>query len=267
MAVRIWSAVIALAALLLVVYVAPVWVLPVVFSFLCALAAYEILHVPGFIKKQRIVAVSCIFSMAAPFAMQMGFIIFSVLALFLMIYLFLEGFAGGLDISFEKICAVLVSAIVIPYFFSAPVRIFQAENGKILILLPFVISWMCDTFAYFGGRALGRHKLAPVLSPKKTIEGSLFGIAGSIIGVILFGLVIGRYFGEHPNYFILIAMGALGSIVAQIGDLSFSYVKRSFGIKDFGKIMPGHGGILDRFDSVIFIGPLVELILHFGRVI
>ncbi|MGL5711776.1 MAG: phosphatidate cytidylyltransferase [Paraclostridium sp.] len=125
------------------------------------------------------------------------------------------------------------------------------ELGSVYVWLIFIISFATDTFAYFSGYLFGKHKLIPSISPKKTIEGSIGGILGSIICCIAFGYI----FKLNINHMILI--GSIGSLIAQFGDLFASSIKRYVGIKDYGKLIPGHGGILDRFDSVILVAPFV----------
>ncbi|TDT61577.1 phosphatidate cytidylyltransferase [Fonticella tunisiensis] len=144
--------------------------------------------------------------------------------------------------------------IYIVVFFSMLIYIIQAPNGSTLIWLVFIIAFGTDTFAYYSGRFFGRTKLCPEVSPKKTVEGSIGGILGSILGVSLWG-----YINPHINFhwYQLIMMGTVGSIISQIGDLSASLIKRYAGVKDYGNIMPGHGGILDRFDSILFTAPVV----------
>ncbi len=129
--------------------------------------------------------------------------------------------------------------------------------GQYFAWIPF-IAWVCDTCAYFAGRAFGKHKLAPILSPKKTIEGSIGGILGSVAVGAIFGYVL--YVNETNNISVVLALMAItfvGSIIAQLGDLLASGIKRDHDIKDYGHIIPGHGGIMDRFDSVIFVIPCV----------
>ncbi|WP_026510785.1 phosphatidate cytidylyltransferase [Butyrivibrio sp. LC3010] len=133
-------------------------------------------------------------------------------------------------------------------------------TGKYLAWLPF-IAWICDTFAYFTGRALGKHKLCPVLSPKKTIEGAIGGIAGSLLAGVIYGYVYASYADTNLPVSTSIATFAVITFVAgalsQVGDLIASGIKRDQGIKDYGNLIPGHGGIMDRFDSVIFITPVI----------
>ena len=154
-------------------------------------------------------------------------------------------------------------AMLIPYFLSSFVRLHQMYLGEFLILIPLVAAFTSDAFALFAGMAFGKHKLAPELSPKKTVEGAVGGFVGSIVCCLIYGAVMQFGFQLRVSYVIFAIYGALGSLVSQIGDLSFSYIKRQYGLKDFGNIFPGHGGVLDRFDSVIFCAPLIEILVHF----
>ena len=137
--------------------------------------------------------------------------------------------------------------------------------GKFFVWLPFLAAFGCDTGAYFIGVKFGKHKLIPLLSPKKTIEGSIGGIATATILSLLYGAWIGRYFTIEnvPIQLICGLTGFVGSFMAQIGDLAASAMKRMTKIKDFGKLIPGHGGVLDRFDSVILTAPVVYYIMLF----
>ena len=129
--------------------------------------------------------------------------------------------------------------------------------GRFLFLIPLIFSWVTDTFAYFCGRLFGKHKLIPAVSPKKTVEGAIGGAVFCALTAFIYGLVVNACFGVAPNYPVLIASGLLISVVSQIGDLAMSAVKREHNLKDFGKILPGHGGFLDRFDSSIAVAVLV----------
>ncbi|WP_297130648.1 phosphatidate cytidylyltransferase [Terrisporobacter sp.] len=130
------------------------------------------------------------------------------------------------------------------------------DMGKIYVWLIFIIAFMTDTFAYFSGYLFGKHKLIPKVSPKKTVEGSVGGILGSTLICMVFG-----YFFKI-DLAVIIFLGFFGSIVAQFGDLFASSIKRYVGIKDYGKLIPGHGGILDRFDSVILVSPFVYSVIN-----
>ena len=131
------------------------------------------------------------------------------------------------------------------------------EYGKYIYLLIFVCAWITDIFAYFTGWLFGKHKLIPEVSPKKTIEGAIGGTVFCVVATIIFGVVVVNLFNHtgnmEANYLMLGISGLLLSVVSQLGDLVMSLIKRHYGIKDYGKIFPGHGGILDRFDSVMAV--------------
>lgn len=135
------------------------------------------------------------------------------------------------------------------------------EQGALLYMLPLVTSWSTDIFAYFSGRLFGRHKLIPDVSPKKTVEGAVGGFVCSVGITVLYGLLMKIFFEASPNYLNLIIAGILMSIASMAGDLIASLVKRHYGIKDYGWLLPGHGGALDRIDSVLAAAPLL-MILH-----
>lgn len=136
-----------------------------------------------------------------------------------------------------------------------------AGVGKFLYLIPFVFGWVTDTFAYFTGRLFGKHKLIPAVSPKKTVEGAIGGAVCCALVAMLYGLVIGKCFdGVSPNYIVLAISGLFIAVVSQIGDLVMSAIKRQYGIKDYGKLLPGHGGLLDRFDSCMAVTILLSFI-------
>lgn len=134
----------------------------------------------------------------------------------------------------------------------------QLQDGIYLVWLIFISSWISDTAAYLVGVLFGKHKLAPVLSPKKSIEGSIGGIAGSALVGALFGYILMKNL-HYDNAFIAViaVISGIGSVISQVGDLAASAIKRNHEIKDYGNLIPGHGGIMDRFDSVIFTAPMI----------
>jgi len=137
----------------------------------------------------------------------------------------------------------------------------QLEDGIYLVWMIFISSWISDTFAYLTGVMIGRHKLAPVLSPKKSIEGSVGGIVGAALFGVLFGAYLDSTLGQEQYVVILAVVGGVGSVISQVGDLAASAIKRNHEIKDYGKLIPGHGGIMDRFDSVIFTAPITYFLI------
>ncbi len=151
----------------------------------------------------------------------------------------------------------LLGMVYISLLMNMLLLIYSLEMGYIYIWLVFVLAWLGDTFAYFIGISFGRHKLCPTISPKKSVEGAVGGLLGSISGSVIFGYIIWRLYGISFDITGFAIVGAIGGILAQLGDLTASIIKRYTGVKDYGNIMPGHGGILDRFDSVLFTIPVV----------
>lgn len=158
--------------------------------------------------------------------------------------------------------AVFVASFSLFYIFigfNAILFIHDCEpGGKYLYYICFLGAWITDIFAYFCGRAFGKHKLIPDVSPKKTVEGSIGGTVFCILVMVIFGFVVEKLVPEiSANLLIFAIAGVLIAVVSQIGDLSMSVIKRKYGVKDYGFIFPGHGGVLDRFDSVIAVSALL----------
>ena len=141
-------------------------------------------------------------------------------------------------------------------------------SGAYLVWLVIISSWGCDVCAYLSGMLLGRHKLVPQLSPKKSVEGAIGGIIGAVIIAVVYGLIVQQFIPDvrhAPLVFGIVC--AFGAVASQIGDLAASAIKRKLDIKDYGKLIPGHGGILDRFDSVIMVAPIVYLVAIYAIMI
>lgn len=262
---RIMVAVVCIPLILLIFFgMPPIW-LPIMFSVLSMVAVHEVLWSTGFVKHARISAYSIILAGLIPFWVYFGAhekpFLCGVLCYVTLV--FCEALASHYTVTLEKMGGAFFFTLMIPYFLSAFVRI-ELTNGDLgpyYILIPLVSAFTSDAFALFAGMALGKHKLAPDLSPKKTVEGAAGGFLGAIACCCIYGLVMQLVFDLSVNYGVLVVYGALGSVISQVGDLSFSYIKRQYGLKDFGNIFPGHGGVLDRFDSVIFCAPLTEVLI------
>lgn len=132
--------------------------------------------------------------------------------------------------------------------------------GKFVYLIPFLFGWVTDTFAYFTGRLFGKHKLIPAVSPKKTVEGAIGGAVCCALVAVFYGFLTNLWFKASPNYLVLALSGLVIAVVSQVGDLAMSAIKRQYGIKDYGKLLPGHGGLLDRFDSCMAVTVVLALI-------
>ena len=185
--------------------------------------------------------------------------------LFLLETLVLFGYAiakGG-AVRFHQICAALFGGFSIGWSFASFLRLEATGIQRAYLLLPFLLSFTCDTFAYFVGCSIGKHKLAPKISPKKTVEGSIGGLAGNVLCGLIFAWAMDRWFAASIGYGPMVVLALVCGVVAQIGDLSFSWIKREFGVKDYGRLFLDHGGVLDRFDSVLFVAPMMELVFTF----
>ncbi len=268
MKVRVISALVGVLLFIAVVYWAPQWVTLLAFSLLCALAAYEFLHNTGLLKGSPLLPLCCIAAFLVPAASNYDMYYMQPLLYVFTLLVFLWSILHPQRITAEQIAQAYLGSITIPFLLSGVMRILlQHENGKVYVLLPFLAAWCSDSLALVFGMLFGKHKLIPQVSPKKTVEGAVGGVIGAVAGLCIFGYFAGNKLGVEPNYLLLSAAGVVGSLAGMLGDLALSLIKRKTGIKDYGHIMPGHGGVLDRFDSVIFTAPLFEILLHFTSAI
>lgn len=170
----------------------------------------------------------------------------------LVLWVFLFRTIGGSRFNFKDAAVSLFGSLYVGWLMSHLLLLRQSNDGLHYVFLIFIATWLTDTMAYFVGMNFGRHKLAPGISPNKTVEGALGGVAGSILGSLGLAFLV-----SAPSMVHFAVIGALVGIIGQAGDLIESAMKRVAGIKDSGNIIPGHGGILDRFDSLLFTAPLV----------
>ena len=236
---------------------------PIAISLLSVIAIFEMSGLTGFRKSPTVMIPAYLIAAALPvcgyYALDIGkYLLYSAFAVFVyMMYLFAYAVLKHGNISFASISAHFVSFAYIAVSFTALCLVRYIANGGYYFLLVFVASWICDSFAYFIGRAIGKHKLIPEISPKKTIEGAIGGVVCTTLCFVLFGFIVSMISDLTPKYFILSLFGFALSIVAQFGDLIASLIKREHGVKDYGNIFPGHGGVLDRFDSILAVAPFL----------
>ena len=265
MKTRTIVAAIAIPILVVVIFFTPLIVFGCVVAVIAAIAAWEFLRCTEMDIKKRMLVYAAVFAAAVPICAALGladlvtgpilFLLFALMFCELML-----SFRREQPMDFETVALVLLAAGVMPIMISALVRLGLEERGPVYILLPFVVAFSCDSGAYFMGVFLGRHKLAPHLSPKKTIEGSVGGFLAAILITVVYGLIL-KAAGFTVNLAVMAVYGFLGGLACQLGDLAFSAVKRLCGVKDYGNLIPGHGGMLDRFDSMFFVAPLLELLV------
>ena len=260
-------------------------VYPIFLGIISAIAAWEMLRVFGFEKRFEISVPSYAIAGLLPvFAHSYftggntkSYILFESIVIFsFLLYLAVVCVAGKEIVikrneerpdngkqrilGFTDVAAVFMAISYVAVSFTSMALTRYLKNGSYVFGLVFVAAWVCDSFAYFTGRFFGKHKLAPHLSPKKTIEGSIGGIIFAILGCMLYGLIIEKAFEVDANYVALAIIGLILSIISQIGDLWASLIKREYGVKDYSQMMPGHGGIMDRFDSIIAISTILMAI-------
>ena len=166
----------------------------------------------------------------------------------------------------EQITVAFFGIFYVGIMFSYLYQVREMPDGKYLVWLILLSSWGCDTCAYCAGMLLGKHRLAPVLSPKKSIEGAVGGVVGSALLGCIYAYFFGAKMDEVSNPMVACAVAcAIAAVISQIGDLAASAIKRNHNVKDYGNLIPGHGGVLDRFDSMIFTAPAIYFALTFLR--
>lgn len=157
----------------------------------------------------------------------------------------------------EQIMLAFFGLFYVAFMLSYIYQIRMLEQGAFLVWLAFICSWGSDTCAYCVGMLIGKHKMAPKLSPKKSVEGAVGGVVGAALLGALYALAINRFAGASADAVLYAIIGGVGALISMVGDLAASAIKRNHDIKDYGNLIPGHGGILDRFDSVIFTAPII----------
>lgn len=181
---------------------------------------------------------------------------------FFMLLLFLQVIITNMRTNFKDVAYTFIGIIYISFFLMFIVLIRGLEHGKILMGYTLIISWATDIFAYLIGRKFGKHKFSKI-SPKKSIEGSIAGIIGSIVISVIYTFIISKYWQIHNQYTLVIFATFILSIISQIGDFVASSIKRFVDVKDYSELLPGHGGMLDRIDSLLFILPFSYIICLF----
>ena len=244
---------------------------PAVLAFLSASAVFEMARCVG-LSSRRYLSLTIpayIIAGCLPFIQYyievdiFAFISFFIYALIFLIYSvavikYYKGLLPPYAVFISMFFYIVISAV-------CAVAIIGNEDGNGMIYLPLVVigSWVTDTAAYIVGCSIGRHKLNPNVSPHKTIEGTFGGAVGCCAGFLLYGVIVASIIGCDVNYSALALSSIAVSVVSQMGDLIASYVKRRFGIKDYGKLFPGHGGVLDRFDSMFAVAPFLFILTKY----
>ena len=249
--------------------------LNIMMSVIAVLAVYEVLITTKIVSSRLLFAICAAFAAGVPFFHLSHFrLLGAVLCFLFLLFLFVFLMAKHETVHLGQIGTVFMLTLFMSFGFSCIVFIRDrcqndvgTDRGLFYILLVFIGAWITDAGGYFTGRYLGRRKLAPLISPKKTVEGAVGGLLSTIVFFALAGFAYTEY-GEYihspvtVNYFFLLVTAVLSGVTAILGDLSASIIKRESNIKDYGNIIPGHGGILDRFDSVLFVAPMIFILMQ-----
>jgi phosphatidate cytidylyltransferase len=265
---RIITAVVAIAIFLPVLYFSETIVFPIVMALLSLIGCFEMLRCTELIKKYALSVPVLGLSLALPLlpywydSAKVEHVCLMALIV-LALYLFtIMTFSRG-KITLANVGSAYLSCFyIIAAFMALSLLRYRVAAGEYVYLICFIGAWVTDTFAYFSGFLFGKHKLIPDVSPKKTIEGSIGGTLFCILAMVGYGWIVQLVSkgSVTANYLTLAVSGLFIAVVAQVGDLLMSAIKRTYGIKDYGKLFPGHGGVLDRFDSVLAVALVLIVI-------
>ena len=267
MKTRVIVAIAAIPILILILVYFPPYILTGAASLISALISFELIRAISPSKGNlRPIIYTIIAALIIPFGayFDINSFLVPVVLLILMCLVFIEAivtYNTEKQYPFILVLASLFGGILIPYLLSSVIYLRVLDNGRYLVLLPIICAFITDAGAYFTGTICGKHKAFPQVSPNKTIEGCIGGIVLGTLSLPIYGLILINFMSfEISNFWVLFVYGFFGAIICELGDLAFSLVKREFKIKDYGKLLPGHGGALDRFDSMIFTAPAIYLL-------
>lgn len=271
---RIITSIISICILLPILFLSDTVVLPIAVAIMTTIALYEMNRCLGNEKNLYLSIPAYLFAIASPFALRFlnesnlyVFIAFVSCAAY-MLYLFFVSVLFKGHIKFAQVGEIFTTSVYIIAAFNSIIYIRDIENsGKFLYILIFIGAWITDIFAYFTGMWFGKHKLIPEVSPKKTVEGSIGGVLFCTLAFIAYAYIIKVFFDVESNIIFLAISAVIISIISQMGDLIMSLIKREYGIKDYGKLFPGHGGVLDRFDSILAVSLAFAVICIFAKMV
>ena len=269
MAKRIIVAVVLMPAMLWIMLVPPPLAWTALVCFISAMAAFELLRAVGEGKitlPMRVVTIAA--AALLPFGSWagLGTAYVNLLSFVVTAGCFWGAIRaydeGGVKIGFSHVLACLFGGITIPLALSALVELRRMDHGQYLVLLAVLLTFATDAGAYFAGVSLGKHKGVTKVSPNKSVEGYIGGFVSGVVFAIAYGGAASKIANADVNLLPLVLCGLFGALATEVGDLAFSFIKRQYGVKDYGHLLPGHGGMLDRFDSMMFCGPVVLFIVQ-----
>lgn len=239
--------------------------LNIVVALISVTAVFELVKALGLGRKWFLAAPALLAAALVPFCKDnVQFLVYCLFTLLL----FSAMIVYHQETTFKEVGVLYSMVVLIPSALQTLVslRDLSDNHGMFYVLIAVLSAWVADAGAYFAGTFFGKHKLCPNISPKKTVEGAIGGMVVDVLVMLLCGVIFTELYhrgNAQASYLVLFIIGFFGSVLSILGDLSFSLIKRSCHIKDFGQVIPGHGGILDRFDSVIFTAPFVYLLVGF----
>lgn len=262
---RIVSGLIGMPIVILVFLSGNVHIVDVVVAALALISTHEYIHAFKSTGKAKPISwicyLACIPIAFLHFIPVQNLIVSVIIAVpILVLTLFMHVIISELKITIIDIATTVLDICYIALFFMFIPLTYGLENGKFYIWYLIFIAWGTDVFAYTFGRRIGKHKFSSI-SPNKSIEGCVAGTIGAVVLSMIYTCILNRFAGFSINYLVVLGVSTLLSLIGQIGDFSASSIKRYTGIKDFSNLIPGHGGILDRFDSFMFIAPFAYFLL------
>ena len=249
-------------------------VFALVLSLMSAIAVHEVEKAVN-LKNKPIMILSLLLAVAIPVLVHFNISVpVSAIGGIYVVLIFIFMLMQFEKTKFEEAVTAIFASVAIPYSFSLLLAFrdinerfssYTKIDGIFLILFACFCAWLTDIFAYFVGSKFGKHKLCPKISPKKSVEGAVGGVVGAVILNVALLFVFKKFFFEGEtglSYISVIIMSVCLSVISMFGDLAASTIKRNFGIKDFGKLLPGHGGIMDRCDSLLFVLPVLYSLVY-----
>ena len=272
MKTRVLTGLLIIAVMLAIVAVSNTVVYPIAISVLATIAAYEVLKAIAMKDKLLVAVPAYVITAVMPFLAyvlcnilgkneSMFILVLAFVVFVYMMWLFIVAVFSRGAVSFAAVSSAIVTTIYISACFSSLVILRYIDKiGLFCLGMVLIGAWVSDVCAYFTGVRFGKHKLIPEVSPKKTVEGAVGAVVCTTLAMVLYGLIISVFTELVPNYLVLAVSGAVLSVTGQVGDLLASVIKREHGVKDYGTLLPGHGGIMDRFDSVLAVSCVAMII-------
>ena len=254
-------------AFLAALFLLPPAALSVLVAVIVGMASFELLRTAGVAHKNGMYGCTITAAVLVALGHGLGYGGWTAraAAILLMAALFLPGlrrYGTGKEIRFEEILVCLFAGVGLSLFLSALIQLRRLDHGRFYVLLPVICAFTTDIGAYFVGVFLGKHRGITQVSPNKSLEGYIGGVLSGCLFMLVYGLLVRQFGGIEVDLPVMALYGLLGSAVTELGDLSFSLIKRQCGVKDYGDLLPGHGGMLDRFDSTTFAAPMLLLLVE-----